>query len=245
MENYYYNLSGGINQASTKTELGLDTKKIYWSDSQNVEILQNKGIKRQNGNVKIAELETNEKITAIHQMKYGDFYKVIIVTVSGKLYIYSSNNNNIVELSKTLNSSKPTFVNFLNGVLISSKTDKLFFIKNDNTVIEFNDAENLLNEPLKSDVMAIYKGRVWVAQNSALHFSALGKYNDFTTENDAGYIENFHNDTESIIALKPYREYLAIYKKNSVYLLSGSSPEDFSIQPFADRGACSSNGVLT
>ena len=29
MEVSYYNLSGGINQALTKTELGLDTKKIY------------------------------------------------------------------------------------------------------------------------------------------------------------------------------------------------------------------------
>ena len=29
MEVAYYNLSGGINQALTKTELGIDTKKIY------------------------------------------------------------------------------------------------------------------------------------------------------------------------------------------------------------------------
>ena len=36
MEVAYYNLSGGINQSLTKTELGLDTKKIYWSDAENV-----------------------------------------------------------------------------------------------------------------------------------------------------------------------------------------------------------------
>ena len=29
MEVSYYNLAGGINQALTKTELGLNTKKIY------------------------------------------------------------------------------------------------------------------------------------------------------------------------------------------------------------------------
>ena len=39
MEVAYYNLSGGINQALTKTELGIDTKKIYWADAENVEIL--------------------------------------------------------------------------------------------------------------------------------------------------------------------------------------------------------------
>ena len=41
METFYYNLSGGINQSTTKTELGLNTKNIYWADSQNVEIFQN------------------------------------------------------------------------------------------------------------------------------------------------------------------------------------------------------------
>ena len=44
MQTYYYNLSGRINFSSTKTELGLDTKNIFWSDSENVEILQNRGI---------------------------------------------------------------------------------------------------------------------------------------------------------------------------------------------------------
>ena len=50
MEVSYYNLSGGINTALTKTELGLDTKRIYWSDSENIEVLQYRGIVKQKGN---------------------------------------------------------------------------------------------------------------------------------------------------------------------------------------------------
>ena len=50
MEVAYYNLSGGINQSLTKTELGMDTKKIYWADAENVEILQNRGVVKQKGN---------------------------------------------------------------------------------------------------------------------------------------------------------------------------------------------------
>ena len=38
MEVNYFDLSGGINQASTKTELGTNSKLIYWSDSENIEI---------------------------------------------------------------------------------------------------------------------------------------------------------------------------------------------------------------
>lgn len=59
METFYYNLSGGINQASTKTELGLNTKNIYWADAENVEIFLNKGILRQKGNTLFLSLPQN------------------------------------------------------------------------------------------------------------------------------------------------------------------------------------------
>ena len=45
MEVNYFDLSGGINQATTKSEMGLNPKKVYWSDSKNVEILQIKELK--------------------------------------------------------------------------------------------------------------------------------------------------------------------------------------------------------
>ena len=38
MDINYFNLSGGINQASTKTELGVNTNPLFWSDAENVEI---------------------------------------------------------------------------------------------------------------------------------------------------------------------------------------------------------------
>ena len=44
MDINYFNLSGGINQALTKTELGTNTKTIYWADSKNIEIYNNRGL---------------------------------------------------------------------------------------------------------------------------------------------------------------------------------------------------------
>ena len=44
--------------------------------------------------------------------------------------------------------------------------------------------------------------------------------------------------------MKPYKDYLAIYKKNNVYLLTGTSPEDFAIVPFADIGACGTDALI-
>lgn len=246
MKTYFYNLAGGINQAASKTELGLDTKKLYWSDSKNVEILQNSGIIRQKGNTLLLQLEEEEKIIALHQLKKDKTFNLLIATSSGNLYVYGVKNQSLTLINKTIDgSARICFTDFLDGVLVLSKKDPLFYINNDDGYQTENC--NLLdhnNNPVKSDVICFYKGRVWVGYGATLYYSALGKYNDFTTPADAGYINNFHTDTNNITALKIYKDYLAIYKENSVYLLSGSSEDDFKIVPFADKGTTSFSGVV-
>lgn len=245
MEVSYYNLSGGINQALTKTELGSDTKKIYWADSQNVEILQNRGIIKQKGNTKILEIPDKEAISGLFEMRSGKRLKLVITTLSGKIYIYDKDSMSFSKLEKTITGTKPVFASFLDGVLISSSSDSLFYIKNNekNEVVECKLVDE--NEkPVYSEVISIYNGRVWVASGSVIYYSALGTYDDFTTTGDAGYIRNFHTNTDEITALKPYKDYLAIYKKNEVYLLTGMSEDDFAIIPFANKGAYSSRSIV-
>ncbi len=240
MKAFFYDLAGGINFASTKTDLGLDVKKIYWSDSKNVEILQNKGIVKQKGNSLFFTLPSEEIINSLFEMKKSR--RIIISTVAGNLYVYNPANNANDILSRTI-SGKPNFINFLDGILVASPNDAMFFVKKDLTIEDCNLTDGN-NEDVKSDIVAVHKGRVWVADGSKIYFSALGTYNDFATENDAGYIADFYTDTDDITALKPYKEYLAIYKRNMVYLLTGTSPDDFAVVPFADKGCFSANGVI-
>lgn len=243
MEVAYYNLSGGINQALTKTELGIDTKKIYWADAENVEILQNRGIVKQKGNSLF--LEIGEEITGLAEISAYDVNKLVITTISGKIYIYDEVHSKKILVDKTLSGVKPVFLNFLNGILINTEADGLFYIKNNETydVVECN-LKDLSNNAVLGASMAVYKGRVWVAKDATIYYSALGTYNDFTTSDDAGYINEFHTDTGSITALKPYKDYLAVYKDDSVYLLSGTSPDDFAITLFANKGAVGANSIV-
>jgi hypothetical protein len=238
MDINYFDLSGGINQASTKTELGLNPKKIYWADAQNIEILDNKGIIRQNGNALFLELPSQEKITCMGDMEADGVEKLVITTVSGKIYIYSSIENKLTLLDKTLTGKKVIIVKFLRGVIISTESDGLFYIKNNSNfdIVEC-EVNDLAGDTLYPDCITIYKGRVWCAKDSTIYYSALGSYSDFTTEDDAGYINDFHTDTDDITAMCTYKDYLAVYKKERVYLLSGSSPDDFAISLFADKGA--------
>lgn len=247
MQTYFYNLAGGINQSASKTTLGLNTKKLYWADSKNIELLQNNGIIRQKGNTLLLNLPIQEEIIGVHQLKDNENNNLLIATNSGNLLVYLSNTQAIVTLSRTISTtSKVSFIDFLDGIVVGSTKDALFYINNDTGyLVEDCNLLDASNNSVKSNVICTYKGRLWVASDSTLYYSALGKYNDFTTENDAGFINNFFTDTEKITALKTYKDYLAIYKENSVYLLSGSSNEDFQITPFADKGTSSARGVIT
>ena len=242
MEIAYYNLSGGINKSSTKTELGLDTRQIYWADAENIEILQNKGICKQKGNTLFLELPSEEAVTGMFEMYANEVHKLVITTENGKIYIHNESNNQTNLINKTLNGINPIFTNFLNGTIIATENDSPFYIDFEELVHDCN-LTDYQNNPLIINTATVYKGRVWFASGSTIYYSALGTYDDFETENDAGYISDFHTDTSEITAIKPYKDYLAIYKKNNVYLLTGSSPENFSIIPFANKGCIAPKAI--
>ena len=245
MDVNYFDLSGGINQASTKTELGVDTKRIYWTDSKNIEIYNNKGIIRQKGNTLMVELPEAEEITGIKEMESDGLFKLVITTISGKIYIYSATGESLILLNKTLTGKNVIFENFLRGVLIATESDTMFYIKDNSNfdIVECN-LKDLNGNLLSPDCITVYKGRVWCAKDSTIYYSALGTYNDFDSENDAGYINDFHTDTADIITMHTYKDYLAVYKKDRVYLLSGSSPEDFAITLFADKGSVAKDCIV-
>ena len=245
MEINYFDLSGGVNQSSAKTELGLNTRTIYWADSKNIEILENRGIKKQKGNTLLVQLPQEEVITGIHQLEAEGMYKLVITTEEGHIYIYSDISRTLTLIDKSLTGSKVIFANFLRGVLIATESDEMFYLKNNNQYeTESCNLKDLEDNPVIPDCIAVYKGRVWCAKGSAIYYSALGTYNDFVSANDAGYINDFHTDTADIIGMSTYKDYLAIYKKERVYLLSGSNPDDFSIIPFADKGSCAKGSIV-
>ncbi|MBQ8668433.1 hypothetical protein IJ472_01540 [bacterium] len=245
MDINYFDLSGGINQATTKTELGLNPKKIYWADSENIEIYNNKGIVRQKGNRLILELPESEKIIGLSEMCSDDNYKLVIITESGKIYIYDENSEALVLLDKVLTGSKPIFAQFLRGIIVATESDAMFYIKNNETfdIVDCN-LKDLSGNICYPNCITVYKGRVWCCDESTIYYSALGTYNDFETDEDAGYINDFHTDTADIVTMKTYKDYLAIYKRDKVYLLTGSNPTDFAITLFADKGSIARNAIV-
>jgi len=241
----YYNLSGGIDLNESKTVLGERPKKVFWHDAKNVEIYLNSGLKRMNGNVEILCLPGGPTITGMFEYSRGNESYLVINTSDGKFYEYNESLDELSEKKSGLHTSAyPSYANFCNGIICSNGVDEPFFYeKGAATEVSSCNAVDSAGHAIRGRALTVYRGRVWIGDGGTLYYSGLGQFNNWSKEGDAGYIANFHNDSSKIVALSCYKEYLAIHKENQTYLLTGSSPDDFAIIPFADRGSVSPQGV--
>lgn len=238
----YFNNTGGLNNFSSMASLNESEKNTDWFDSCNVEGHKSGGLIKMKGNKNILNTTLPEGtiITGIWDYaKQGNRYP-IITTSEGKLYRLDIATGVLTEKYSGLSGeARCSFVNFNNGVIITNEEDTPVFYE------EYYGVNSLPQNAPKGSAIESYKARVFIASGSGLYYSALGNPNDWSTPGDAGSIINFHNDSSPVIALKNYGEYLAIYKENGIYVLSGSAPEDFIIKPVADKGCVSPWAVVT
>ena len=238
----YFNNTGGLNNFSSIASLNESPNNTDWFDAQNIEGYKAGGLIKMKGNKNILNtvLPTGTQILGINDYTKTGIHYPIIITSEGKLYRINLETGILTEKYSSMNkTAKCNFVNFNNGVIISNGVDKPIFYE------EFYGVTELPAETPVGIAIEAYKARVFIAAGSGLYYSALGNQNDWTSPDDAGSIVNFHNDSSPIIALKNYGEFLAIYKKNEIYVLSGSDPSDFIIKPVADKGCISPWAVST
>ena len=248
MSFYFYDLSGGVNNAESKTTLGLNTKKVYWAEGENVEIYQNKGIIRQNGNMLLCNLGKKVNIIGVFDHVRNQQRHMLVYTAQGELYALNYLTGVLTCLKNDFTRCENVaFCNFLGGVVVSNGVDEPVFVDmtDKNSPVKSTNAKTSDNIDIRGLAMCAYGGRLWLASGSTLYYSALGKYDDWQTESDAGFIADFHSDYSKITALCQYREYLAIYKQKQIYFLSGTSESNFSVQSFADCGVDGHNAVIT
>lgn len=237
----YFNNTGGINKYSSEASLNESENKTDWWDSLNVEGHKSGGIVKMKGNRNILSpvLPADVKILGIYDYIKGKNHYLIFATSEGCIYRLDLESNTYVQVHSGFNTTaRCCFANFNNGVVITNGVNSPIFY-------EEEVGASVLDDAPVGHAVAVYKARVFMAEGSILHYCALGKQTDWTSADDAGFIANFHNDSSPIVALKNYGEYLAIYKRQGVYVLKGSSPDEFVIEPVADKGTVSAWAVST
>ena len=216
--------------------------KCSWFDAQNIEINKTGSIIKMLGNIELGQL-TGQKILGIQDYYHKSGTHFCLVNASeGKLYNFDTGSGVFTELHSGFSLiERCTYVNAFDGCIVNDGVnDPVFYEYNVTPAIsQCNTPSTHRGKPL-----CLHKGRLFVKTLSGLGYSALGKYNDWTTANDAGVIEDIWNDYSEVTALKSYGEYLAIHKKSgNVYLLTGNSPETFEVTPFGDKAAVSQFAV--
>ena len=246
--------SAGSNYACAPLQLGLDSKVTPWAHGLNVEIFSEKGVCRQKGNIKIAQSADGKGICAVYTYTPAKNIlakKILYVTSGGGFYEYDVLSGEHKCLKSGLDPSGHfIFAEFIGGIAVSNAKDAPFFYKGNvnglaGSVCDMKTVAKDGVSPIFASAMCAYKSRLWLAADDTLYFSALGTFDDWTSIDDAGYISNFHCDAAPITALRPYMDYLAIYKRAQTYLLSGNSGDNFAVVPFADKGANNQNAVVT
>ena len=205
IKGFYYNLNGGINTSRTRIGLGQDSKKLYWWDSYNVEIYKNQGISRIKGNQIV--LKTDEECQILGLYEYPkNTNSFVFVTSNNEVYHYDSVTENST-LVKTFEKdvSKVSFVHYLDGIVIATNSNPgIFYNINSDEPLHNLDLQDSNDEPISSEVVAVYANRLWVAKGSTIYFSALGRYDDWTSPADAGYIAKFHSSSSEILSMCCY-----------------------------------------
>ena len=241
----FYNFKGGLDFKNSAPLVEQSEKKSSWADGYNVELLENGGIVQMKGASLVAQLpeDINDEIIGGFEGEQSGNNFLVIMTKNGSFYQYVNNEFVLKKTGLTYN-AKPNFKIYLNGVFVSNGIDEPFlFVPNHDPEILPTNCTTLSGHNIRGNAIEVYKGRVWIADGSTLYYSALGKYDDWTSENDAGSMSNFHNDTSPITALCCFKDMLVIHKENSSFLLGGNSPENFVIQPFSNLGAISPFGI--
>ncbi len=238
----FYNFSGGLDFKHSAPLVSQSEKEVAWADGFNIELLQSGGITRMNGSQLFAAIE-GEKILGGFEGENNGKSFLVVVTASGKFYSYE-NSGFVLKKSDLTPNQIPNFKVYLNGVFVVNGVDDPFlFVPGNSPEISQANATTTGGTNIRSLALEVYKGRIWMANGSTLYYSALGKFDDWQTQNDAGSISNFHNDTSPITALCNFKDVLVIHKKESSFILSGNSPENFVITPFSNLGAISPMGI--
>jgi len=151
-----------------------------------------------------------------------------------------------------------SWVTILTG-LTEAEAETVDFM--DNTILVNGTDNKYWNGSSAGDVatmpdahfLAVHRNRIYAANknNQNLYFSALRKFDDWTTADDAGTIVVETKDGFGATGLVEYQDHIIYFKKSSMHELFGNGPASYQMQVVSEqigclshRSICEVNGTL-
>lgn len=233
----YNRLIGGIDCRLAFDEEKENRNFTFWTDAQNIEV-DNGLIQKMSGCTNILTTDLSGAILGGFEYEVNNVRYMVFSCGDGNFYLFNGDGTYTSKKSGLNKSEKVNYTQYLNKLVVLNGVDEAFIY--DKTREEVKSTNILKHRNIVGTCAASYQGRLWIAEGATLYFSDLGDPTEWRNDPDnslyGGYISNFQGNTDTITALSTYGEYLAIYAGQKVYLLSGSTPDDFQIIPFGEMG---------
>jgi hypothetical protein len=244
------NNNGGLNTRASEMTL----KPEESPDLLNVKLTRSGAIEKEKGYVHYNEIA----ITGTPQI--GGIYSYIksstgnqyLIVAAGKK-LYKAANGNFTDITTTTG-------DYTENALWDFTTfnDLCIAVNGEEAPQKYTGGSNFEalagSPPAGASFVEIFQNRVFMAgeQNNPtkLSYSALSDPEDWTTTDDAGWIEVGLNDGQKITGLKAFYDVLVIFKERSIYILSGSSgnpasADFFYLKPINNAiGAISNRSIV-
>ncbi len=127
------------------------------------------------------------------------------------------------------------------GVAFPSKD---WFIFGDGTLMKYLDGttlSTLQNAPALL-CLEVHLNKLWgVHELTKIEYSATGNPEDWSTANDYGYIMVDNAAGEPVTAIKSHRGYLFVWTQNTMFIVYGDSPLNFSLVQVPEGKGCYSH----
>ncbi len=185
-----------------------------------------------------ARLGATEKICGLYEFVLSTGTKKLLAATNDDIY-------DITDLTNWTSIHNDTSLNGTN-VDFAAFNDLCIFVGEELTSSKWTGtgSSSVLGGTPPSNVkhVEVHKRRVFMANSSAgasrLHFSALDNAEDWTTADDAGFIDISKADGDVITGLASLGSVLLIFKKHSTWALYGNSPSTFSIAQISPSVGC-------
>jgi hypothetical protein len=175
-------------------------------------------------------------VNSVYRAWYSDATSIIIAAAGAQTYTYSAGSG-FGAVSTGYTANKPFGFCMYNSLAIYGNAYEATK-KMTSTASE----ASLGGSPPNGNLFASWKNRVWISGNTSypnrLYFSALNNEADWTTSGDAGNIDIVKDDGDYITAIMPQGNRMLIFKQNSIYALSWSSPQSSSVDLAASGIGC-------
>lgn len=184
------------------------------------------------------------KVCGYHQYVKSSGTKINVVAAGSTVYSVSGG----VWTSRyagSMSNADLRFITFQNLAYATGSTESL--IVWDGIAAGFSLA--LGSPPANGKFICVWQNRVWIANTAAgksrLHYSADGNGQDWITLGAAGFIDINNDDGDEITGIFPLGNSLYVFKNRTVYVVTGTTPDNYIPRPvILNRGCVSPKSIV-